>query len=601
MAKRIAAALILVIALPVLFVGCASNKEQQGVVVRDAAEFYSALQNKETLILADDLTFDEDTVVQINYGLTIRGNGKKATIKNAHFKIISPNVAGETNAVTFENIILDGGCYEEPAGTDKTFEEVFGGEREENRCITADWGYTNLVLKNVEIKGYVSIEGSALYIGNKFRDGEQTLSIENCEFYGNAAKHGTVKVFNDKLTTKIVNSNFYHNTVGAAGGFVISNGKAEIKNCNIYENAFYPFADLGSEDRGGGVYIGGVDLDMADCVITGNETKYGGGLALTSAFAGNGSMLIKNCRIENNRAEDGGAVFIDSLQGQPIDFIGCEFYGNTATDKGSIFYTQPYAYWTKKYNGGQIDLLFSKAANNTAPDRGTFGFYEADGLLGYIVLRGCMVIGDDEYETSPSAYNYIATATEALDSGAVNDLNIAEGESVYAVKGRGADISVPASVYRSWHSAFAGATQICAIGEYNEIPAKPQINVTLTIVLCVIGTVLLAAIVILATALAKKRKANVAATETQEAEAETPETEERQPAAPVMTEKDRLATLTEREYRIVALTLSGKTREQIAEELRFSVGTIKFDLMNIYRKLACSSRTDLIIRYKDFF
>lgn len=601
MAKRIAAALILVIALPVLFVGCASNKEQQGVVVRDAAEFYSALRNKENLILADDLTFDEDTVIQINYGLTIIGNGKKATIGNAHFKIIGPNVAGETNAVTFENIILDGGCYEEPAGTDKTFEEVFGGEREENRCITADWGYTNLVLKNVEIKGYASIEGSALYFGNKFRDGEQTLLIENCEFYGNAAKHGTVKVFNDKLTTKIVNSNFYHNTVGAAGGFVISNGKAEIKNCNINDNAFYPFADLGSEDRGGGVYIGGVDLDMADCVITGNETKYGGGLALTSAFAGNGSMLIKNCRIENNRAEDGGAVFIDSLQGQPIDFIGCEFYGNTATNKGSILYTQPYAYWTKKYNGGQIDLLFSKAANNTAPDRGTFGFYEADGLLGYIVLHGCMIIGDDEYETSPSAYNYIATATEALDSGAVNDLNIADGESVYAVKGRGADISVPASVYRSWHSAFAGATQICAIGEYNEIPAKPQINVTLTIVLCVIGAVLLAAIVILATALAKKRKANVAATETQEAEAETPETEERQPAAPVMTEKDRLATLTEREYRIVALTLSGKTREQIAEELRFSVGTIKFDLMNIYRKLACSSRTDLIIRYKDFF
>ena len=162
MAKRIAAVLMFVIALLALFVGCANNKEQQGAVVRDTAEFFFSLQNKETLILANDITFDEDTVVQINYGLTIRGNGMKATIKNAHFKIISPNVAGETNAVTFENIILDGGCYEEPDGTDKTFEEVFGGEREEKRCITADWGYTNLVLKNVEIKGYASLEGSAL-------------------------------------------------------------------------------------------------------------------------------------------------------------------------------------------------------------------------------------------------------------------------------------------------------------------------------------------------------------------------------------------------------------------------------------------------------
>ena len=458
MAKRIAAAWILVIALSVWFVGCASNKERQGVVVRDAAEFYSALQNKETLILADDLTFDEETVIQINYGLTITGNGKKATIKNAHFKIISPNVAGETNAVTFENIILDGGCYEEPAGTDKTFEEAFGGEREENRCITADWGYIDLALRDVEIKGYASIEGSALYIGNKFRDGEQTLLIENCEFYG-----------------------------------------------------------------------------------------------------------------------------------------------NTATNKGSILYTQPYAYWTKKYNGGQINLLFSKAANNTAPDRGTFGFYEADGLLGYIVLRGCMVIGDDEYETSPSAYNYIATATEALDSGAINDLNIADGESVYAVKGSCADIDVPANVYRSWHSAFAGATQSCAIGEYNEMPAKPQINVTLTIVLVVIGTALFASFVVLFVVFGKKRKTNGKAPEAQETGAETSETEEQQPVAPVMTEKERIDTLTEREYKIVALTLSGKTREQIAEELHFSLGTIKFDLMNIYRKLACSSRTDLILRYKDYF
>ena len=425
--------------------------------------------------------------------------------------------------------------------------------------------------------------------------------IENCDFHDNVAKHGTVKVFNDKLTTKIENSNFYHNTVGAAGGFVISNGKAEIKSCNVSDNAFYPFADLGSEDRGGGVYIGGVDLDMADCVITGNETKYGGGLALTSAFAGNGSMLIKNCRIENNRAEDGGAVFIDSLQGQPIDFVGCEFYGNTAMDKGSILYTQPYAYWTKKYNGGHINLLFSKAANNTAPDQGTFGFYETDGLLGYIVLRGCMVIGDDEYETSPSAYNYIAAATEALDSGAINDLNIADGESVYAVKGSDADISVPASVYRSWHSAFAGATQSCAIGEYNEIPAKPQINLTLVIVLVVIGAALSASFVVLFVVFRKKRKTNVKAPKAQETGAETSETEEQQPVAPVMAEKERIDTLTEREYKIVALTLSGKTREQIAEELHFSVGTIKFDLMNIYRKLACSSRTDLILRYKDYF
>ena len=599
MTKRIAAAILLILVISVLFAGCANEKERDGVVARDTSEFYSAIQNKETVILVDDLTFEEDTVLQINYGLTIRGNGKKATIKNVHFKIISPNVAGETNSITFENLVLDGGYHEQPAGTDRTFEEVFGSEREDKRCITADWGYTDLTLRGVEITGYASAEGSALYIGNSFRAGAQTLTMQNCDLHGNVARNGTVKVFNDNLTTTMQNCRFYDNIVGAAGGFIISNGKKIIENCDVYDNVYYAFADLGYEERGGGVYLGGVNATMTDCIIRNNETKRGGGLAVTSAYSGSGDVLIKNCRIENNRAEDGGAVFIDSLQGQPIDFVGCEFYGNTATNKGSILYAQPYAYWTKKYNGGQVNILFSTAANNTAPDLDTFGFYETDGLLGYIVLRGCLVIGNDHYETSASSYNYIATAAEALSSGAITDLNIAESESLQAVKGSEADIVVPASAYKNWHSAFSGATKNAPCGRNIESSAKPQINFTLVIVLAVIGVALIVAFVVLVVVF-KRRKTQKEDSETPLTDAEITKTDE-QPSAPVVSEKDRLATLTEREYRIVALTLSGKTREQIAEELHFSVGTIKFDLMNIYRKLACSSRTDLILRYKDYF
>lgn len=596
MTRKVATVLFILLAITVILTGCSSKDTENGVVVKDASEFYSALQNKVRLILVDDLTFAEDTVVQLNYSLTIRGNGEKATIRNAHFDVVGPNVAGETNAITFENLVLDGGYHEQPAGADKTFEEAFGSERENLRCINANWGYADLKLSGVEITGYASVEGSAIYIGNEFREGAQTLVIDDCDFYGNVARNGTVKVFNDKLTTTMQNSRFHNNTAGAAGGFVISNGKKTIENCDVYDNVYYAFADLGYEERGGGVYLGGVNATMTDCVIKNNETKRGGGLAVTSAYSGNGDLLIKNCRIENNRAESGGAVFIDSLQGQPINFIGCEFYGNTATSKGSVLYAQPYAYWTKKYNGGQVNILFSTVANNTAPDTGTFGFYESDGLLGYIVLRGCLVIGDDAYETSPSSYNYIATAAEALSSGAITDLNIAKSESLQAVKGSEADIVVPVSAYKNWHSTFAEAKKDASIGQYLVSSVEKQVNIVVVVVPVVVGVAVIAGAVVLLLVVKKKRSQK--AEEPQQA---VEEQAEEQPSAPVLSEKDKLATLTEREYRIVALTLAGKTREQIAEELRFSVGTIKFDLMNIYRKLECASRTDLIIRYKDFF
>lgn len=591
MIKKIMPFVLLVSLLSVPFTGCSNKQKQDGVVVSNASEFYDALQRKEKTILCDDFAFSEDTVIEINYGVTISSHGNKSTIKNAHFNILGPNVAGESVDVFFNNIILDGNYYILPTGTDKTFEDIYGEERENKRCITVDWGYANLCLNKTEITGYASIDGSALYFGNKFRDGESRLSIENSDFYGNITRNGTIKIFNDKLVSTITNSRFYNNTVGAAGGFVVSNGRATIKNCQIYDNTHYPFADLGFEERGGGAYLGGNNIVMSNCVIRNNETINGGGLGVSSAYSGNGSVLIKNCRFENNRAKDGGAVFVTSLQGQPIDFIGCEFYGNTASNEGAIFYTLPYAHWTKKYNGGQINLFFCSTANNSADDTNTFSFYKADDLLGYIVLKGCLVIDDVAYQSGDKAYNYIASASEALNSGTINDLNITGNKKLQAVKGSEADIVVPVNEYQNWHSTFVDATQECKAGTYIESHSR-QLGSRLALILTssIVGMLLVLTLVVLMILHRKKapqdlgKKKEVATT-----------------YEPIMDEKNRIATLTEREYKIVSLTMAGRTRAEIAKELSFSVGTIKVDLSDIYRKLDCSSRTDLIIRYKDFF
>ncbi|MBP5308434.1 MAG: hypothetical protein J6Z34_04800, partial [Clostridia bacterium] len=508
MIKKLVFFLFLLLIVSATFVGCADGqKESYGAYVQSAEEFYAALQNKEAVIRVGDLTFAEETKIQLNYGLTIIGNGSGATIKNAFFNVIGPNTAGETIDVVFDGIIFDGGHHNAlPEERDKSFEDIFESEREDKRCINPDWGYVNLSLKNCGITGYAAVDGSAVHIGNTFHEGEQTFTLENCRIYGNIARNGTVKVYNNKLTTSISDCLFYDNTAGAAAGFVISNGRATIENCKIENNVYFPFADLAYEERGGGAYLGGVDAEMKNCVIRNNETVSGGGLAVVSAMSGNGKTLLQNCRVENNRAENGGAVFVDSLQGQPIDFIGCEFYGNEASVKGSILYAEPYAYWTKKYNGGQINLLFCSAANNAAPDKGTFCFYEANELAGYIVLRGCLMLDESEYAPKGN-YNYVTTAKKALEDGAVVSVTVSENESLKAVKGSSADIVVPAEIYSGWHAVFASATADHTIGEYRQPIVRTPVIGGLIGIFIVIAVIVLSSVAIITVIVTKKKKA----------------------------------------------------------------------------------------------
>ena len=182
MARKAVSAFLLALVLLASFLGCSGKqKKTEGATVETAEEFYAAVRNKETVIRVKDLTFAEDTKIELNYSLTLVGDGGKATVRNAHFNVIAPNTAGDTIEVRFENIVFDGGVHDalpEPQG--KTFEEIFGGERDDLRCINADWGYADLSLENCEITGYAAVDGCAVHVGNKFRDGEQTLRLKYC-------------------------------------------------------------------------------------------------------------------------------------------------------------------------------------------------------------------------------------------------------------------------------------------------------------------------------------------------------------------------------------------------------------------------------------
>ncbi|MBO7377400.1 MAG: hypothetical protein J6U35_00815, partial [Clostridia bacterium] len=110
LAKKIIAAIFFATAISSVAVGCAGKeKGLAGVTVRSAEEFLDALKNKEAVVYAEDLTFAEDTKIQLNYDLTIVGSGGKSTFRNVCFDVVGPNTAGEKISVAIENVVFDGG------------------------------------------------------------------------------------------------------------------------------------------------------------------------------------------------------------------------------------------------------------------------------------------------------------------------------------------------------------------------------------------------------------------------------------------------------------------------------------------------------------
>lgn len=55
--------------------------------------------------------------------------------------------------------------------------------------------------------------------------------------------------------------------------------------------------------------------------------------------------------------------------------------------------------------------------------------------------------------------------------------------------------------------------------------------------------------------------------------------------------------LTKTETRVLCELLSGKVRKEIASTLNVSLNAVRFHLVNLYRKLGCSGRLEVIRKY----
>ena len=566
-----------------------NNKTKSGTNVTTVAEFKQVLASGTKSILTGDIDFNHESII-LNHDVSINSINDDAELKNVYFILSGPTVEGEKIDVSFSNIVFDGTF--DASGIDLSaptdFETSFGSAREDKRCITGNDGYFSLNLDNCIIKNYAAEVAPAIYVwNNSHRDDVKKVNISNCKFYNNYSEYDTIQLSNVKLETSITESEFYSNYAYKAAGFSITNGTALIDKVNVHDNIFVPYENCKSDPQkaGGGAFIGGLDVRMSNSYIVNNKTTYGGGLAVSTSYAGNKNIIFDNVVIKNNQATYGGGIVIFSLFGQPATFVDCEILNNKA-ETGSALYTEVYARWVKANNGGIVQFFFTTFGLNSANDNNTFKFYNADktkGELGTISLKGCLAIGNDIYESESEDFNYIATKEQALLDGVVSEDSLSKlDDGLIPNKGSKADVNIKADTYKNWSTIFENEKNVRKIGKYSG--KTGDFGVKFTIIL--VGSLLLIASVTVSVILAlRKRKVSIKVND------QGPVEEDRR--------EEYYNSLTDREKEIVHLMIALKKRKEIAEELNYSENTIKKDLTSIYSKLHVLDKYEMMSKYKD--
>ena len=115
-----------------------------------------------------------------------------------------------------------------------------------------------------------------------------------------------------KGTVRLERSTLRANTAARYGGGALVSGKAVLNRCVL---------DANTANRGGGL-LGDGDCQVRNSLLTGNRAVRGGGIA------GNG-LLLRNCTVASNRADDvGGGLYTEG----PCQAQNGIVYFNTASD-----------------------------------------------------------------------------------------------------------------------------------------------------------------------------------------------------------------------------------------------------------------------------
>jgi len=233
------------------------------------------------------------------------------------------------------------------------------------------------------------------------------VPIQDCTITGNQAYNGAGVAWAYGALT-ITGCTVSANIAGQSGGGIsgIECEEATITDCVVAANeapeggagiGFFDTAltitgcqildNVGSSDGpGGGVFleagIGGITLEMTDCMARGNEVianpggedeGWGGGVY----YVGGVSAILTDCTFRDNSAQDGGGLLIDA-PGLALTLTRCTIDQNTATGYGGA----------ALLNVDSAALTRCTIAQNTAMETGGMGLHAASGEIANCVISG---------------------------------------------------------------------------------------------------------------------------------------------------------------------------------------------------------------------
>jgi len=172
---------------------------------------------------------------------------------------------------------------------------------------------------NIKILNNTAVRGGAMY------NSSSSPLVSGCALHNNIATANGGAVYNlNSNTVEFYQCTFQSNMATTSGGAIYYNGGTapEITNSTFKGNS--------TNGNGGGLYIQGANVDIVNCLLSGNYAVNGGGLLVTGA-----NPVIVNCTIVANRANSGGGGMTVSLSSTTT--IGNSIiWGNTAGTGNNI-------------------------------------------------------------------------------------------------------------------------------------------------------------------------------------------------------------------------------------------------------------------------
>lgn len=390
--------------------------------VSSQAELRAALlaREAEIQVIAD---FDISAQQSVTYSLLLRSapTGPVRTLsKTAGFSGSLFRVSGG-GALKLEDLILDGsaaGSYQEnPAN--RTLVQAAGGSVHLS---------SGAVLQNnssYQEGGGLYLSGDASYVNALLMDGDAVIRGCNSRTSGGGLT-AALRNNGDRVRlegTAVIEQNTSANGAGVylrsylaeVGGALTIGGQVQIRNnravgngggiyCSSFSAGGGAALSLTVEENvkvvsnqaasGGGIYFysanSGDRLILADLIrIDGNiTTGYGGGLFL-SAPRDSAFLSIQGASITNNRAGNGGGVYLRTTAGGALDVTGqASISGNEAVGAAS---SAGGGFWIQNVSG-TLDAVLTDASllSNRAAGNGGGLFLSDSGVVGFR-MSGCTI------------------------------------------------------------------------------------------------------------------------------------------------------------------------------------------------------------------